>query len=641
MTKKKSSRKKGKGSRKVKAEKQRPTAGRSRLWLPVLVIAALAFVLYANTLGHQYALDDASAITENYVVKEGLSGTPTILRTSYRYGYWNSNGTLYRPLSLLTFAVEWELAPESPGLSHFVNVLLYALTGILLFFTLRLVFRPYHLLLPFLAAVFFIAHPVHTEVVANIKSRDELLAFFFCLGAVYALWKYLNADQWKYLLLAVGSYTLAMFSKENAVTFLAVIPLLLFCFRKMDTAKILTTSVWFLLPVAVYFLTRHLILGGVLEGSNEASPLDNLLMATSEFGLQKATAFVLLGKYLVSLLFPVALVSDYGYNQLPLVGWGDWRALLSLAVWLGLTIWAIINIRRRPIPAFAVLYTIITFSVYANLVITIGSSYGERFLYMASLGLAIALAWALLRLSGVGVRPETGRLLNLFTKNKILLGATLVIVLLYAVKTIDRNRAWYDSYALYHTDIATSPNSAKLNYHYGLEQVKNGLDLTDVNRKNEWIQKGMDSFQKAIALYPQYHDAYGELGLGYFRLGLPQKALESYQKSLEYKPNNAKAYSNMGIIYFQNNQLDKAQEVYEKAVSLDPRFVDARRNLGSVFAQQKRFDEAIEQFSTALQYDPNNATLHQYIGFVYRDKGEADKARQWLDKAKQLDPNLK
>ncbi|MFT4665357.1 MAG: tetratricopeptide (TPR) repeat protein [Polaribacter sp.] len=606
-------------------------------WIPALVIGLLAFLLYANTLGHSYVLDDFSAIKDNFVTQQGVQGIPTILKTSYRYGYWNSNGSLYRPVSLITFALEWQIAPDSPGLSHFVNVLLYALTGMLLFFTLSKIFKKYTLLLPFLATVLFIAHPVHTEVVANIKSRDEILAFLFCLGALYFLWDYLKSNNVKPLILAVVSYTLAMFSKENAITFLAVIPLLIYCFTDKSLTKNLMASSYFLIPIALYFTVRYFVLGGVFEGSNEASALDNLLMATDNFADQKATAFVLLGKYLVSLFLPVTLISEYGFPQMGIVGWSDWRAILSFVVLAGLGVWALMNLRKQSIPAFGILYFIITFSVFANVIILIGSSFGERFLYMASLGFTIALAWGMIKWSGANMAPSQKKVFDELLSAKLLAGLAATVILLYSARTVLRNPAWENSYSLYSADITNVPNSAKLNYHHGLEQVKKGLALKQGPEYRRWIEEGMNSYTKAIELYPAYHDAYGERGLGYFRMGQLDKAIENYKLSIKHKPNNSKVYSNMGIIYFQKGELDKAKEVYEKAVEIDPRFVDARRNLGSVYAQQKRFDAAIAQFTEALKYDPDNATLHQYMGFVYRDKGDTANAKVWLDKAKRLE----
>jgi len=605
--------------------------------LPALIVAILGFLIYSNTLSHDYALDDFSAIKENYVTKQGVAGIPTIMTTSYRYGYWLSNGTLYRPLSLVMFAVEWELSENNPAISHFMNVFLYAMTGLLLFLCLARVMKKYTILLPFLTAIFFIAHPVHVEVVANIKSRDEIMAFLFCLGAVYWVWDYLKSEKMLHLILALLSYTIAMFSKENALTFLAVIPLMIYFFKEVSLAKNLKTSAFFLIPVALYFLTRMSILGSLTAGTDGTSPLDNLLTSTDSFIEQIATAFVLLGKYLAALVFPLQLVSDVGYNQIPVVGFGNLSAIASLVVLTGLTVWAFMNIKKKAIWAFGILYAVITFSIFSNLVIEIGSSYGERFLYMASLGFAIILAWGVLKFSNVDLERKKGEeLFDLLGKYKMAAGIALLIVGLYATRTLTRNPVWENSYTLYHADITTSPNSAKLNYHYALEQIKNGNREKDSKIKNEWYAKGKASFEKAISIYPKYHDAYGELGLAFYRLGQKEKALENYEQSLIHKPNNANVYSNMGIIYFEKGNLNKAQEVYEKAVQINPRFVDARRNLGSVFAQQKQFDKAITQFKEALKYDPKNAIIHQYLGFVYRDKGDNASSQQWLQKAAAL-----
>ena len=605
--------------------------------LPALVIAIFGFLIYSNTLSHDYALDDFSAIKENFVTKQGVEGIPTIMTTSYRYGYWLSNGTLYRPLSLVMFAMEWQMAPDSPGLSHFVNVFLYAMTGLLLFFCLSRVMKDYTILLPFLTALFFIAHPVHVEVVANIKSRDEIMAFLFCLGAVYCLWGYLKSEKMSQLVFAILSYTMAMFSKENALTFLAVIPLMIYFFTKVSIEKNLKISAFFLIPIGIYFATRRAILGAVTAGTKDTSPLDNLLTSTDSSIEHIATAFVLLGKYLAALIFPFQLVSDVGYSQIPVVGMGSPVVIVSILIFVGLTIWAILNMGKKAIWAFGILYSVITFSIFSNLIIVIGSSYGERFLYMASLGFAMILAWVVLKFSNVDLAKSKGEeLFAMLSKYKMAAGIALLIVGLYATRTLTRNPVWENSYTLYHADIKTSPNSAKLNYHYALEQIKMGNREKNPKIKNEWYAKGKTSFEKAISIYPKYHDAYGELGLAFYRLGQKEKALENYALSLQHKPNNANVYSNMGIIYFERKDLNKAQEVYEKAVQINPRFVDARRNLGSVFAQKKEFNKAIAQFKEALKYDPKNPTIHQYLGFVYRDMGDNASSQQWLQKAAAL-----
>lgn len=619
--------------------KEQVTKRNPAKWLP-LVCACFAFLLYANTINHSYTLDDFSVIKDNFLTQQGIEGIPKLLTTNYRFGYWNSSGTLYRPISMVLFALEWELAPDQPWLSHLINVLLYALTGAFLFLTLSRFWPNRNHLLPLLVTLIYLAHPIHVEVVANIKSRDEILGFLFCILSLFWLLNYWDQKKTKYLFMALAAYTVAMFSKENAVTFLAVFPLCVYFFRKVNIVENLKISALFLVPVLLYLGIRY----SILETATIAniSALDNLLVASEGTVNQLAMAFVLIGKYLYTLLFPHPLVSEYGYPQLTTTTWSNWQALLSLAIYLGMGIFALFRLREKSILSFAILFFLITFSIYSNILIMIGSSYGERFAYVASLGFCLLLVGVLIEAFGAKSTDGKASMAIDFQQNKSLLVISGIILLLYTGKTITRNADWYNSYSLYAADISKVPNSAKLNYHLGLEEVKKGLDVKN-NQKlsREWQDKGLVHFQKALELYPTYGDAHAQIGLSLFRRGYMNEALESYEKALKYNPLNAKVYSNMGIIYFQQKNLKKAEEVYLKAVQLDPRYVDAHRNLGSVYAQTKRFDQAIQHFRTALDFEPNSAILHFYLGSAYRDKGEPKTAKPFLDKAYQLNPALK
>ena len=140
-----------------------------------LIIALSGFFLYLNTIFNDYAVDDLAVIQENRFTKQGVAGIPILLRTFYWEGYWNNNSGIYRPLSMVTFALEWQFFPDNPHAGHVTNIILYAITGFLLFKVLRRLMPEQNILFPFFVSLVFIAHPVHTEVVANIKSRDEIL----------------------------------------------------------------------------------------------------------------------------------------------------------------------------------------------------------------------------------------------------------------------------------------------------------------------------------------------------------------------------------------------------------------------------------------------------------------------------------
>lgn len=624
-------------------------ANPTRHWLWALAIAAFGFLLYVNTLGHEYVLDDFSVIKENFITKRGFEGIPDLWKYHSRHGYWNSPGELYRPIPMTMFAIEWELAPDKPSLSHFVNILLYALSGALLFVTLARWMQGYSLLLPLLTALFFVAHPVHVEVVANIKSRDEIVMFGFATLSLLLLWKYLNTHKLWLFVASLVSYTLSLFSKENAVTFVAIVPLMLYFFTKSDLKKIALTTLPYLLPAILFVLVRKAVIGS-LTNPGETYSLDNILVA-AKGGAYYANAFLLLGKYLWTLLLPYPLCSDYGFNQLPLTTWADWRVLLSLLVWLGMGGFAVFALRKRSLWAFAILFFFVNFSIFTNLIVTIGTSYGERLLYAASPGFALALALLLMKIFKVDLAaPKTAGAGGLLSQNGVLLAVAGVVLLAYSVLTFSRNAAWKDSYTLYETDIETSPNSAKLNFHYGLEIVQRGLKSTTPQEQKALYERAKQRFEHAIEIFPGYHDAYSQLGLIYYREEAAKpnlqdrnytKALENYELALKYKANFPLVYSNMGIIYFESGQLDKAKEVYEKAVQYDPRMIDALRNLGAVNAMQKNFPEAIKWFKQGLDYDPENPTLNFYLGSAYRDSGQPEQGQPFLEKAYRLDPKLK
>src|SRR5262245_33936908 len=143
-----------------------------------LLIFSFSFVLYASSISFDFVLDDEASVKENTLVQQGISAIPTLLKTDSWHGAeMGVKIPIYRPGSFVMFAVIWQFFPDSPHVYHFVNVLLYAVTCALLFLLLRKLFSKQSILFPFAVALLYAAHPIHTEVVSNIKSADEILCF--------------------------------------------------------------------------------------------------------------------------------------------------------------------------------------------------------------------------------------------------------------------------------------------------------------------------------------------------------------------------------------------------------------------------------------------------------------------------------
>ncbi len=200
-----------------------PLTKRPVTWWSPAVLAVLGFALYINTFGHQYALDDIAAVTQNLFVRAGLKGIPDLLRTEF-WHFSNISLGYYRPLSLITFALEQQYFGDNPGYSHIINALLYGLTGLFMGVLLQkwLVSparpeqtelaaeadrqtRQTQVILATIIGALFIAHPIHTEIVANIKGRDELLSFLFITLMSLCYWRHLESKTTNWISASVGS----------------------------------------------------------------------------------------------------------------------------------------------------------------------------------------------------------------------------------------------------------------------------------------------------------------------------------------------------------------------------------------------------------------------------------------------------
>ena len=194
-----------------------------------LIVFVLALVLYSNTIPNEYNLDDVLVTNNHRNTAKGLSTWREILNDfyyeddmGYRYGY--------RPVTHLTFAVEHQLFGESPHISHAVNVLLYALLCLFIFYLIQSLDPVRGPTLAFLVAVIFAVHPIHTEVVASIKNRDELLSLLF---AVLSLWSVLQLKKhitffksafW--LLVSFTCFVLSFYAKKSGIALVLLLPFL-------------------------------------------------------------------------------------------------------------------------------------------------------------------------------------------------------------------------------------------------------------------------------------------------------------------------------------------------------------------------------------------------------------------------------
>lgn len=195
------------------------------------LLAIFVFVLYGNTINHSYNLDDQLVTQNHRLTSKGVSAIPEIFTSPY---YEDEQGYSYeyRPVVLTSFAIENSLFGENPKVSHLINLLLYAATVTLVFILFTSIFPQLNLLLPLLIALIFAAHPMHTEAVANIKNRDEVLSLMGGLLSMYFAVKYVKLSKLKFLPFVIIFFLFGMLSKTSILPLTLLTPLVIIFFLK-------------------------------------------------------------------------------------------------------------------------------------------------------------------------------------------------------------------------------------------------------------------------------------------------------------------------------------------------------------------------------------------------------------------------
>ncbi|MFI5164145.1 MAG: tetratricopeptide repeat protein [Bacteroidia bacterium] len=639
-----------------------------------------AVVLYANTLNHSFAFDDSVVISGNKYTKEGLHGIKTLATKDLFYGiYGNSldlEGGRWRPLTLVMFAVEYQFFGDNASPYHFINVLLYGITAMVLFMTLMQVLTPLSRgrgaggeVLAFITTLLFIAHPIHTEVVANIKSRDEIMSFMFLCLMLFNLFRFVKTENKKFIFYGVLCYFTALLSKENGITFVAIIPLALFCFAKKNIKESLMLTIPFLVTAGIYLAIRTSLVGMI--GDRQSNDItDNPFLALHfpalptpiPFMEKFATVCWILLKYLLLLIFPHPLTSDYGFNQIPVIGFSDPKAIASVLIYGGLLFYAIKNllqeIKRRSLPetsrqpqepiilSFCILFFVITIIIVSNLFFLIGTTMGERFAYISSLGFCLALASIILKIT----KTENLELRKDIFKNPKLAFPLLLLLIPYSYKTITRNPAWKDNKTLFTTDVKTSTGSANAHYYYANTMFTDHLNDDPSPKRDSLFVEAKVEFRKAMAINPYFHYCYYNIGLIWEKLGNPDSAIFYQQKTLNLKPDNTMAQymakGALGLVYGKlKGDFEHAIPLLKEALLNKPDDEGYHENLGICYAMKGDFDGSIKEFETAIKLKPTfkkeDARIFMNLALSWQNKGNKQKADENFQRAFELDPSLK
>ncbi len=592
-----------------------------------ILLGVIAFLVYANSFKNGYALDDFNTIKENKIVTKGIPAIGEIFATPYRRGWFITTNDLYRPLSLVMFAVEYQLSDSNPMVGHVMNVLLFAGCVIFLFLFLHGFFRQKKIAVAFIAALLFALHPVHTEVVANIKSRDEILCFFFAFLSLNVFIKYVDSGKMKHLLLGCLCFFLSLLSKETVITFLGIVPLIFFFYRKEDKKRSAFITGGVFAMAALFLIIRFSILAAY--GANHAADvsfIDNMLGGAPSAASRLATEVGILGRYIKLLIIPYPLICDYSYNAIPFTGFGDPWVLVSLVVYAALAFFGIRGLIKNPGSpfVFVVLFFLASISLFSNIPFLIGTPMAERFLFFASVSFCLAVALAIEKWILKTYNADAPAL----TSSKVL-AIVVPIALIYCGLTVARNNDWLDNLSLFKADINKSPNDSRLAYYYGTELVTVASREGNPAVSKPMIEEGITNLRRSLAIYPEYEGSMSELGNAFFHVNQNDSAEIYDKKALERNPKSPLTLNNLAGVYFVTQRYPLALEICKKSIELNPEYVDAFSNEGLCFLHMGKPDSSLFYLYKAMAINPNFPGTYENFIITYKTLGKPDSASKY------------
>ncbi|XP_011743802.2 protein O-mannosyl-transferase TMTC1 isoform X4 [Macaca nemestrina] len=610
------------------------------------LLAGASCLCYGRSLQGEFVHDDVWAIVNNPDVRPGAP-----LRWSiFTNDFWgkgmaeNTSHKSYRPLCVLTFKLNIFLTGMNPFYFHAVNVILHCLVTLVLMYTCdKTVFKNRGL--AFVTALLFAVHPIHTEAVAGIVGRADVLA---CLLFLLAFLSYNRSlDQGCvgesfpstvspfFLLFSLFLGTCAMLVKETGITVFGVCLVYdLFSLSNKEDKSYLRASsnrnflltmrpflkraILVLSYVLVILYFRLWIMGGSMPLFSEQ---DNPASFSPYILTRFLTYSYLLAFNVWLLLAPVTLCYDWQVGSIPLVEtiW-DMRnlATILLAVVMALLslhcLAAFKRLEHKEV-LVGLLFLVFPFIPASNLFFRVGFVVAERVLYMPSMGYCILFVHGLSKLCSWLNRCGATTLIV----------STVLLLLLFSWKTVKQNEIWLSRESLFRSGVQTLPHNAKVHYNYA-------NFLKDQGRNKEAIYH----YRTALKLYPRHASALNNLGT---LIRDTAEAKMYYQKALQLHPQHNRALFNLGNLLKSQEKKEEAITLLKDSIKYGPEFADAYSSLASLLAEQERFKEAEEIYQAGIKNCPDSSDLHNNYGVFLVDTGLPEKAVAHYQQAIKLSPS--
>lgn len=548
-----------------------------------LLVFGVAFLVSMGAVDHEFTYDDHVIIEQNQLIRD-LSNWSRILDSPY----WSpllaqdtrleETFGLYRPLTILTFAVNYAFFGLDP-LSYFLfNVLSHGLAT-LFFFLLLLRWGGIESgAAACWGALLFAVHPIHTEVVGGAVGRAEILAATLGFASLWSRARVEGVGTRGILLsvASLGAFFLALLAKENAVSILGLHFFAELLLRSRREAPPRKERTLFLVGVTlvfcgVWFGFRYPVTGHLATLPPDF--LDNPIVELG-FGQGLATALTTFARAVGLLFFPLVQSADYSYREIPPATWGAAGCLTGLAMVAGLFALGIWLWRRRECLHFRGVFVglgifAVTYFPVSNFVVTIGTIFAERVLYLPSAGFCAALGFgfSLLFRTGSTASGWGGR------GNGVRSGLGLSVLVFLAYLSGVRSEVWKDDESLSENLARSSPQSARARYVVGNSLAEKGAE--------HWVG-AEENLRRALWILPSYVPPRYVLARILEGQGRLPEAIRHYQALLALKPQSARIRTDFAHALLSMGRIRPAERRFVEALSIAPSLADAQSGLGRI-----------------------------------------------------------
>lgn len=602
----------GERSRFARPAQSARTIGRSEM-LIALALAVATLAVYGQVISHQFIyLDDNLYIWDNPMIIGGL----TLKGMAWAFTTFHSAN--WHPLTWLSHMVDSQIFGLNAGGHLFVNALIHVANTLLIFLLLKRItgasWRSA------IVAALFALHPLHVESVAWAAERKDTLSTFFGLLCLLAYASYVEKPSRKKYALVIVWLALGLMAKPMLVSWPFILLLLDYWpFRRLDwqpadgikrfaraSLPLIREKLPLFCLVAASVVVTYVAqsTGGAVRGLIDA-PLS----------LRLSIALISYGKYLLLTVWPNGLAVYYPFSRDGVTAWGVAAALIVLTA---ITAIALREAGRRPYLITGWLWFMGALLPVIGLVPVGGQVMADRYHYIPSIGLFVALVFGLADLANTW---RLGRM-------AIATASTATILALGAVTTFQISQ-WRDSVTLFTSALSVTSDNVIL-------QNDLGCALDHQGKQAEAIPH----FAEALRIKPDYLDALTNMGIVLRKQGKAAEAIDFYKRALSVEPNDAKAHWQLGLALTDQGKNDDALQEFLKARDFAPNDFAIRMDLGLMLTRQDKLSEAISQLNHAVRLKPDSAEAHNDLGLVLLMAGQPAKSLPHFSAALRLRPDL-